>query len=231
MATRLDAENSILFALDEPAFNWATPTELHNMVQAAYQAAWDIILAKYEDYTVDSVDFTLTAANAGEWVLLSSSPAAGQIAVSSFYKLRTVMRRMTDGRYRAIDSFTLDESGGLWLGDGIGYMFMTSSIFIEPTELAPGQYRVWYVFNPAALTGDSSVIDDPLHGAVLQYVIDDVCCRLKSKDDQPPGPFEDFKKTLEARVDRMASHRDNRPRKIPDVRGRGSLRYRTGRLL
>jgi hypothetical protein len=216
-----------LYAIDEASANWAGTTGLHEMVEAAYRAAWDLILAKWQDYAITSRDFTISSGNSH--TLIADSPAANQIARTLFYKLRMVQRQFGDGKYKAIESFGLEESGE---GDvGLGYMFLGDVIYIETSETAAGNYRAWCIPTPAALSGDSSVIVDPVNGAVLQYVIDVVCKRLRAKDDLSPGAFEKFAEELEARIDRMGGNRDARPRKIPDVRARMGLRYRSRRLV
>jgi hypothetical protein len=230
MATRLEVETDILFAIDEPGSNWATATGLHNMVQAAYQAAWDLILAKYEDYNTTSIDFTIPGGSSSFTLLVSSAPATGQILRTSFYKLRAMMRQgSTDQKYRAMESITLEQSSdiGADFDGGLAYMFLGDIVYVEPTANAPGNYRAWYTPTPTALAADGDTLVDPLNGAVRQYVIDVCCARLKAKDELGPGTFKDFTDTLEARINVMTANRDGRPRKIPDVRDRLPPRFRT----
>lgn len=227
MATRLDVENSILWALDEPSGAWAGTTELHNAVESAYRAAWDLIIEKFQDYAVATSDFTISGA-ATSFTLIATTPGAGQIDRALFYKLRMLMRKGTsDGLYHAMDRFELEESASF--DRGLGYMFLGDVVYIEPATDAVGDYRAWYISQPAALTGDASVLLDPVNGAVRQYVIDVVCRRLRAKDDLSPKAFEDLAKEMEERITRMAGHRDARPRTIPDVRDRIAPRYRTRR--
>jgi len=232
LATRLEAENSILYALDEPSAAWAGTTELHNMVEAAHRAAWNLIYAKWEDFRVSTKDFTIASGSTSWTLLVDSAPASGQLLRTDFFKLRMLMRKSADSVYRAMESFTLEESGDrgdIALNTGVGYMFLGDVIYVEPTEMAAGDYRAWYIPSPATLSGDSSVVQDPLNGAVLQYVIDVVCKRLRAKDDLSPGAFEKFAAELEEAIALAAQSRDARPRKVPDVRARMPRVYRTGR--
>jgi hypothetical protein len=228
VATRAEVEASILYAIDEASANWAGTTGLHDMVEAAYGAGWDLLIAKYEDYATTFVDFTI-AGGASSWTLLvDSAPAAGQLLRTSFYKLRKLMRKGTvDGKYRAINNFDLEEAGD-FEGD-VGYMFLSDVLYIEPTADAPGDYRAWYVQQTTALSADGSVLIDPVNGGIRQYVIDVVCARLKAKDELSNSAFVKFAEALEERVSKMASHRDGKSRRIPDVRTRLSPRYRTRR--
>lgn len=228
MATRDEVEASILYALDEPGSNWAGTTELHNMVEAAYRAAWDIIIDRFQDYAVASSDFTIAGGASSFTLLVDSAPAAGQVLRSSFYKLRMLMRKGTvDGLYRAMDRFELEESGDF--DRGMGYMFLGDALYIEPTGDAPGDYRAWYISQPASLSAGSTALLDPCNGTVRQYVIDVVCRRLRAKDSLSGKDFQDLADQMAERLAKMAGHRDARPRSIPDVRDRLPQRYRTRR--
>jgi hypothetical protein len=230
MATRLEVEADIQYAVDEPGTNWLGTTGLHNMVNSAYLAAWDLILAAYKDYNTTFVDFTIPGGSSSWTLLVNSAPAAGQLLRTAFYKLRMLMRQgSTDQKYRAIESIALEQSSdiGADFDGGLAYMFLGDILYVEPTANAPGNYRAWYTPTPAALTADGDTLVDPLNGNVRQYVIDVCCKRLKAKDELSPSAFKEFNDVLEARIAVMASDRDARPRKIPDVRDRLPPRFRT----
>jgi hypothetical protein len=230
VSTRAEVEASILYALDEASANWATAAEMHNMVESAYRAGWDLLLAKHQDHATVSVDFTIPGATSTWTLLVDAAPAAGQLLRTSFYNLRKLQRKgAVDGKYRAIPSFTLEESGNFY--EDIGYMFMSDTITIEPSNDAPGDYRAWYVQQTAALSADVSVLVDPVNGAIRQYTIDVVCKRIRTKDNLSNTDFEKFADELAARITLMGANRNGTARRIPDVRANMAPRFRTRRWL
>lgn len=230
MSTRAEVEASILYALDEASANWATAAEMHNMVESAYRAGWDLLLAKHQDHATVNVDFTIPGGTSTWTLLVDAAPAAGQLLRTSFYNLRMVMRKSTvDGKYRAIEMFRLEESGSF--DRGIGFMFLADTITIEPSDDAPGDYRAYYVQQTAALTSDVSVLIDPVNGAIRQYVIDVVCRRLRTRDNLSNSDFAKFADELAERITLMGANRTGRARVIPDVRDRLTPRFRTRRWL
>jgi len=226
MATLAEVRTAILFALDEADADWATSANVTRMVDRAYRAAWDIILAKYEDYAVSTKTFTISSGNSH--TLIADTPSASQIARTSFYKLRMLQREMSDGKYHALESYSLEQASAV---EDLGYMFLGDVVYIEPSEDAAADYRAWYIAIPTALSADGDVLVDPVAGAIEQHVIDEVCARLKVKDELDPGAHMALLARTEERISRMAQHRDaGRPRKVSDVRGT-TLRFRTGRDL
>lgn len=227
MATRLQVEQAIQYALDEPGTNWLGTTGLHDMVNAAYLSAWDIVLSEWQDYQIAVSTFTIAAGASSFTLLVDSAPAAGQILRTSFYKLRMIQRQSTvDSIYRQIMPMTLEESGTFDSGL-LGFMFLGDVIYIEPTLSAPGNYQVWYIPQTTPLANDTDVLVDPVNGAVRQYVIDVCCKRLRAKDDLSIDAFKSFADELAERVNLMGKHRTGRSRIIPDVRQNLPPRFRT----
>jgi len=226
--TRLQVETDIQYALDEPGTNWLGTTGLHNMVGAAYLAAWDIILSKWQDYQVTVSTFTIASGNTFT-LLVDSAPGSGQILRTSFYKLRMLQRKsLVDSIYRQIMPMTLEESGSFDSGL-LGFMFIGDVIYVEPTTSAPGDYQVWYIPQTTPLANDADVLVDPVNGGVRQYVIDVCCKRLRAKDDLPESAFKGFADELAQRLDVMGGNRTGRSRIIPDVRENMPPRFRTRR--
>lgn len=220
--TRLELATQIKSAADVEDSNVIDATTLNTWIADAYQEAWDILIEASEDYrTKVSATAVITTGNS---ITLASTAPTGFTAID-FLKLRQV-ERYYGGQWAPLDAYPLVESLDVapW-----AYRLIDGKLYILPESQAAGSYRIWYVYATAALTGDSSVVEDLNNGLIAKYVADAVVIRIKDKTESDASLAMARLQKTEEHIRRLGANRDGRARRIADVRGtRYAFRTRSG---
>ena len=127
---RADMENS----------QFVSDSELDLYINNSYLELYDLIVSSFEDYYIQSLDFTISSGNT------AAIP-------TDFYKVRGVDFEY-GGKYYEIHKWNFNERNRLDRPDSIlsnryldyrKYRVLGSNIQIIPEERATGNYRLWYI--------------------------------------------------------------------------------------
>jgi hypothetical protein len=125
---------------DDPS---VSDVQWHGLIDKGVKAVFRKLASQFADSWIASVDFTLTAA------------ANVFVMPSNFEQLRHVVKDPTlSGSRRRIDPLNLQT---LEEYNGPRYRAMGRQLFMEPPELAAGNFRAWYVPRPMLFAGDFMV--------------------------------------------------------------------------
>lgn len=220
MSTRSEVRDRLLWQGNLENWDGLTTARANEMIQLAYDDAWNIIIAAHEDYAITvGGSFTLAGGSGGNTHALSS--------YTDFIKLRGVQRQFGGRWGDPLPTFEFDEMGS---PGQLSYRLMNSTLYFEPQESAAGTYRIWYVQKQAALSGDSSVVQDPCGGAVEEFIIATVALKARIKDGASTSELERLRQEFAGKVRSAAANRHaGRPKQVSDARGalRRRLAHRT----
>lgn len=217
--TRAEFQTLLKSSADVEDSNVIDSTTLNSWTADAYQEAWDILVEAYEDYRT-KLSGTAVVTTGTSITIASTAPTG--FTATDFLKVKQV-ERLSGSQWVPIQPVPLQETVDVapW-----GYRLHDATMYLYPTSQAAGSYRMWYVYATAALSGDSSTIDDLNNGLVVRYMLDACIIRIKDKQEEDTSSAYARLQKTEAHMRKLAANRDGRPKPIADVRG-GRYTHRT----
>lgn len=183
--------------------DFVSDAELTRMINESYREFYDLVLESHADhYLAAPASFSLSS-GANTYALSS---------LTSFYRLRGIDRRDGSGWY-TVPRYQHAQRNDL---RQLSYRVMGSSLFFEPIEDAAGDYRAWFIPEPATLSNDSDTVDG-FNGWEV-WIVEDVCAKIAAKAEESTSPFTGARDRVTERIRRAAADRDEgSPEKISDV--------------
>jgi ribosomal protein S30 len=172
---------------------FVSDAELTRYINASYREYYDLVLESHADhYLATPVSFTLSAGVST--YALSSLPL--------FYRLRGI-DRVEGTDYIAIRRFTNAERNEV---RKLSYRVMGTNLYFQPTTAAPGNYRCWYIPEPAALTADGDTVDG--FNGWEEWIVCDVASKIAAKAEEDVSPFVRDRDRVADRIRKASSDRD-----------------------
>ncbi|MFN2616452.1 MAG: hypothetical protein ABR581_04920 [Thermoleophilaceae bacterium] len=197
------------------------PAKLVPEVDALYKEAWEVAVDGYDDLFIKKVaDFAITGGVGANTYSL--------VAATDFYKLKSI-QRLTGATYGPpLPTHPWNQIGDV---DELSYRLQDSNpatVYFEPELSCAGTYRLYYVYQPADLTAAVDQIVD-FNGAFRRYIIDALCARVLSREEEDPGFQAQLMARFTQRIAKMAATRSNagRGKKVADVRTNRRFRFMT----
>src|SRR5688572_30382482 len=196
--------------------NFVSASEWLAYVNDGYKELYDLLVSKFEDYYTVSSLFTV-AAGATSYSL----PAA-------FYKLRGLDRSAGGGDWYALNQFNFQNRNRSsaaprfqGVTPAVEYRILGSSLIFSPDNLAPGDYRLWYVPLATTLTSTADTVDGV--NGWENYI--EVCAAMSAlvKEESDVSALVLQRQNLGRRIEEMAANRDvGAPQQVTDVTPVGS---------
>lgn len=187
-------------------------TELLTYINASYTELYDILVSKFEDYYVaEPTQFTI------------SSGSNTYTLPSDFYKLRGVDYLISNSDWVALKKFNFNErnmASSLRARyrrvPNMSYRIVGNKLYIEPSDIAPGTYRIWYTPATTMLSSDSDTVDGV--NGWEEYIVVDVAIKMLAKEESSTTHLERERARLLERIETMAANRDyDQPESVSDV--------------
>lgn len=184
---------------DQESSTFISDSELNSYINNSAAELHGLLCTLYEDYYLTSSTFTLTSSNT------YSVPAA-------FFKLRG-LDYSNAGSWITVPRFSFEERNR-WAerysrGDlevWRAYRLMQGSICILPEDDYAGTYRLWYLLNYTAMTGDSDTLSDLMGWD--EYVVVDAAIKCLQKEESDASLLMARKDGLRRRIESEAANRD-----------------------
>jgi hypothetical protein len=194
--------------------NFIEDDELIAFINNSIEELYDIVVLRYEDYYVDTVQFTITAPNDGY-----SIPTL-------IYKVRG-LDLLSGSDWLNVDRFNFEERNRgqqqlllTSIYSDVRYKAIGSTIKIIPKDNAPGTYRLWYIPRFTDLVNDNDTLQADLE-QWHEYVIVDVAIKCLQKEESDVSVLMAQKAALMNRINNAASNRDaGQPEVVTRVRNR-----------
>jgi hypothetical protein len=183
--------------------NTGADSELNYFVNKSIEELYDELVSRFEDYYVDSFQFTIGSGDDGYTV-----PA------NVVYKLRGLDFQI-GGDWVTIHRYTFEERNRgnrqinrAMLGlTNIKYRWVGNRIKIIPADQAPGTYQMWYIPRTIDLSNDTDTLQADLE-QWIDYVIVDAAIKCMQKEESDVSVLMAQKMALLQRIDSMAANRD-----------------------
>lgn len=197
---------------DMEGSQFVSDAELTDYIRDSYAALYDMLVAKYEDYFVTDITFSITS---GSTFTLPSN----------FYKLRGLDKQISGDKYQDVRQFMFSDRNRIdatsVLSDlssvaDVRYRLIDNKIKILPEDKAVGNYRLWYVPRRTQLVNDTDSTVNLLD--FDEYIAIDAALKMLSKEETINQPLMIRKAEFEKRINSMAANRTTEPQKIQDVR-------------
>lgn len=183
-----------------------TDTQITDWLNEDIRELWAILAPFSRDwFTAVSANLTI-AAGASTYNLAS---------ITDFLALRGVDRDAGTNNWQKLRPWRFPARSRI---GSISYRVTQKTLRIEPRELAPGTYRVWYIPVPTDLPvgTPATTIDLPLGGD--KYVIQGAAARVRARMEEDPSPHLALQASALNIVKRyMASHGQGEQDAIVDV--------------
>lgn len=196
-------------------------TELTQWVNESYRELYDLLVGRYADYYVQLSDtFTITDNTyplpADHYKLLGVDVSCG----GEWHELKPFMFNERNIRTNGVRALALG------VIERLRYRILGGNLHITPADIAPGDYRIWYVPNVSRLTANGDAIDSEAE-RWAEYIAVDCAIKCLAKEESDVSVLVMQKQALEKRIKEMATNRDaGSPQRISDVRGGGHRWYR-----
>lgn len=183
--------------------NSGTDSELNYFVNKSIEELYDELVSRFEDYYVDSLQFTIASGDDGY-----------NVPANVVYKLRGLDFKI-GGDWVTIHRYTFEERNRgnrqinrAMLGlTNIKYRWVGNRIKIIPADQAPGEYQLWYIPRIIDLVNDADTLQADLEQWV-DYVIVDAAIKCMQKEESDVSVLAMQKAALMQRIDSMAANRD-----------------------
>lgn len=191
--------------------------EWNKMISASYASLYDLLVAKFEDYSRVKKLFTV------------ASGVQEETLPADFYKLRGIDRDLGGSQFYAIRTFNFEDrnirqSTHIFRGvyPDVRYRIIGNTLLLSPEDQAAGDYRMWYVPRPETKTADTDSIDGV--AGWEEYIVADVCIKALAKEESDTGVFERQRAEMVKRIEEMAANRDvGATQKVTDIESQGQL--------
>lgn len=186
---------------------------MNQYLNDSYLELYDLLVTKFEDYYVkDAYAFTLAS---GEYIL--DLPA-------DFYKSIGLDRKITGNDYYPLDPFNFRNrnfkrlpSRRMGLYPNVQYRILGDKIHFMPEDLAPGDYRIWYIPRATLMSDDADTIDGV--NGWEEYVVIDAAIKCLVKEESDITALQLAKNDITNRINIAAQNRDaGETSEIQDVR-------------
>jgi hypothetical protein len=185
--------------------NFISSTEWNDIINTSYRELYDILVGTYADYYSSSATFTLAGGSGGNTYSLPAD----------FYKLRGLDYYIGSGTnpWREVPRYNFEDRNKLWFRS---YARMGSVIRVLPEAHAGGDYKIWYIPQPTALTDDAHTVEGV--NGWEEYIVIDAAIKALNKEESDVSALMAEKAAILKRVESMASESDaNRPATVADI--------------
>lgn len=190
---------------------FVSDAEFNQYISDSYAELYDLLVSKFEDYYVTSLQFTVTTGNTYD-------------LPTDFYKLKGLDRALSGaGDWYTLRPFTFEDRNarrsatrfrGLY--PAIRYKVFGNQIMFSPDDQATGIYRMWYVPRYTALTSDTDTVDG-VNGWEV-YIETDAAIKALQKEESDVSVLMAMKQGLIKRIEDMAANRDvGEPERVSDI--------------
>lgn len=188
--------------------------EIKNYVNASVEELYDLVVLRYEDYYVETVEFTIASGNDGYTI------------PQLVYKIKG-LDLLSGSDWLNVDRFNFEERNRgqqqlllTSIYSDVRYRAIGSTIKIIPKDNAPGTYRLWYIPRFTDLVDDSDTLQADLE-QWHEYVMVDVAIKLLAMEESDVSVLMAQKAALQNRIQNAASNRDaGQPEVVTRVRNR-----------
>lgn len=194
--------------------NFRSSAEIKNYVNNSIEELYDLIVTCYEDYYIETVQFTI------------ASPNDGYTIPNPVYKIKG-LDLLSGSDWLNVDRFNFEERNRgqqqlllTTIYSDVKYRAIGSTIKIIPKDNAPGTYRLWYIPRFVDLNNDSDTLQVDLE-QWHEYVMVDVAIKLLAMEESDVSILLAQKAALQNRVKNAASNRDaGQPEVVTRIRSR-----------
>ncbi len=188
-------------------------------IQEGYEELWDIVASTFGDHSYASVEFTLAGGVDG---CVYNIPAAR----ADFYKIRSLDYLPSNGVAETVPRFNWSERNKV---TERSYRLFGMVLFIQPVDLAAGNYCMWYIRSPPTLTADEDSLDISV-GRWSQYVVLSAAIKALAKEESDFSALEAERQRMERRIRQMAEGDEAEPERVGDTYQSGSRSSGRSRL-
>ena len=194
--------------------SFVSTSEINSYINNSIEELYDLIVLRYEDYYVETIQFTI------------ASGSDGYTFPNPIYKLKG-LDLQSGSDWLNVDKFNFEERNRgqqhLLLTSiyaDVKYRLIGSTIKIVPADQAPNTYRLWYIPRFQDLVNDSDTLQADLE-QWHDYVIVDTAIKCLQKEESDVSVFMAQKMALIQRITNAASNRDaGQPETVTRIRNR-----------
>ncbi len=194
--------------------NFIEDDELTAFINNSIEELYDIVVLRYEDYYVETVQFSISSGNDGYTI------------PTLIYKIRG-LDLLSGSDWLNVDRFNFEERNRgqqqlllTSIYSDVRYKAIGSTIKIIPRDNAPGTYRLWYIPRFTDLVNDADTLQADLE-QWHEYVIVDVAIKCLQKEESDVSVLMAQKAALLNRINNAASNRDaGQPETVTSIRNR-----------
>lgn len=192
--------------------DFISDTELLFYINSSYTELYDILVSSFEDYYVaPPTSFTISAGQ------------TNYTLPTDFYKLRGVDYLVSGSNYLTLPKFNFAKRNQNSLVfstarrlSGREYRIVGNKLYIEPSESAPGSYRLWYTPSATLLVSDSDTVNGV--NGWEEYIVVDTAIKMLAKEESDTSHLERQRARLLERITNLSQNRDyDQPETIADV--------------
>jgi hypothetical protein len=200
---RADMENS----------RFIQDTELNAYINASYAELYDILVSRFEDYSVSMPPTTFTI----------SSGANTYPLPANFYKLKGLDIQSGSNwedchKYNFAQRNQRSAQATRRIGGAsrVMYRIIDNQLYLVPELQAAGTYRIWFVPRYTPLVLDTDQLTNVLD--FEEYIVVDAAIKCLTKEESDTSSLKQDKMFLLQRIEAMASNRDvSEPEVIANV--------------
>lgn len=216
MITLAQIKLRVLDLADMQNTNFIGDDELTFYINQAYTELYDLIIASFEDYYMNSLQFTL------------SGTTDGYSMPTSIYKLRGVDYNVNSGptQWFSLNRFMFGDRNryntpwgliGWYPWQNLMYSWTGSILKIIPETQNAGTYRVWYTPYLVPLDNTINTTFDPILEQWVDLVVVGTAIKCLNKEESDTSVLIMQKQALTQRIEGMAPNRDNnQPKYVMD---------------
>ena len=197
--------------------NFFTDAEINDYINSGLGELHDILVSKFEDYSVSSVSFSLVKDQA--------SYTFSSISLNNFYKALGV--DLIDGndtvrvpRYSFQERNTYSENSSYYTRTGrknLRYNINGTSITFMPIPEEVHTIKIWYVPHCTKLSSDGATVDNNLALNWEEYAVTLAALKMRQKEETSTTSLERELDRLTARIEEASRNRDaGEPMSITD---------------
>jgi hypothetical protein len=184
---------------------FVSDAELVTYINASIAEMVDVIVAS---------DPSLLATVTADYAITGASTAVATVAGASVYKVMGLDYKCGNGStgYETVRKWGMAARNN---PNQRSYRVVGANLYIYPTELAPGTYRMWIISQPTALSGASDATED--YNGWLEYVVIDCAIKMKLKEGTDVSALLATKEALRRRIMDVAARDQGEPETVGDV--------------
>lgn len=182
--------------------------ELTFYINQEYTELYDLVVASFEDYFMNNLQFTLTGNQDGY-----SMP-------NQVYKLRGVDYNVNSGptQWYSLNRFMFGDRNryntpwgliGWYPWQNLMYSWTGSMLKIIPETQAAGTYRVWYTPHLVQLDNTVNMLFDPTLEQWVDIIIVGAAIKCLNKEESDVSVLMAQKQMLVQRIEGLAPNKDN----------------------